>query len=135
MFEQATRQKLRFDHTGVGPLTVEELWDLPLQKGPTRNGHGNPNLDDIARGLHSALKHDDNVSFVDKDRKSDETAQLKFDIVKHVIDVKLAEREAAKVKADNAVKKQKLLALIADKQDDSLKSLSIEELRRQLESL
>jgi hypothetical protein len=129
MFEQAIRNKVRFD-SPVGFLCLEDLWDLPLQSRANR-----PNLDDIARELHLSLKNDDHVSFVDDDAKSDPIAQLKFDIVKHVIAVKKAEAAAERAKSDNAAKKQKILAILADKQDDSLKQKSIEELQELAKSL
>lgn len=129
MFEQATRNKVRFE-SPAGLLSLEDLWDLPLQSRVNR-----PNLDDIARGLHAALKNDDHVSFVDDDAKSDPIAQLKFDIVKHVIGVKKTEAAAERAKSDNAAKKQKILAILADKQDDSLKQKSIEELQELAKSL
>lgn len=129
MFEQAIRNKVRF-HSPIGMLCLEDLWDLPLQSRGNR-----PNLDDIARKLHAALKNDDHVSFVVDDAKSDPIVQLKFDIVKHVIGVKKTEAAAERVKSDNAAKKQKILAILADKQDDSLKQKSIEELQELAKSL
>ena len=85
MYEKALRMKLRFE-TPQGPLTVEDLWDLPLQT--TRANRAS--LDDVARGLHLQLKSGADISFVDTAKKSDPTAQLKFDIAKHIIDVRLA---------------------------------------------
>jgi len=129
MFDIATRKKFRFD-TVKGFLTVEDLWDLPLSSTT-----GKTNLDDIARGLHKQLKNGDDVSFVHADKKSDEIVQLKFDIVKHIIDVKLAENAAEKIARDNATKKQRLLEIIADREDDQLKSLSIDELKKAVAAL
>ncbi len=129
MFEKATRSKLRFDTT-VGALSVEDLWDLPLT-----SNRRYANLDDVARALHRQLKNDEDVSFVEKDRKSDETIQLKFDIVRYVIDVRLAERAAEAEKQANAARKQKLLSFIADKEDDDLRSMSIEDLRAAVNAL
>jgi uncharacterized protein YfeS len=123
MFEKAARKKLRYD-TSVGSLSVEDLWDLPLT-----SKRGGANLDDIARHLHKQLKSGDDVSFVEPDRKSDETVQLAFDVVKHVIDTKLVENKAALEAKDRADKKQKILAIMADKQDESLKSMSLDDLQ------
>ena len=123
MFDKATRQKFRFD-TSVGPLGVEDLWDLPLT---SKRG---PNLDDIAKVLHKQLKSGDDVSFVEPARKSDEIVQLKFDLVKHVIDTRLVESKAALEAKDKAEKKQRVLAIMADKQDESLKSMSLEDLQK-----
>jgi len=110
MFEKATRQKLRFQ-TDKGLLSVEDLWDLPLT-----SQHGRTNLDDIARGLHGQLKNSNDVSFVVKERKSNESVQLAFDIVKHIIDVKLVERDAAQLAATTKEKKQQIMQLIANKE-------------------
>ena len=128
MFEKASRIKLRFD-TSRGLVSVEDLWDLPLV---ARN---RPNLDDIARELYKQLKNDDDVSFVLKEKKSDETVQLRFDIVRHIIEVRLAEEEAAKKAKANKEQKQKLLEIIANKQDEVLKGKNIEELMAMVNEL
>lgn len=129
MFEKATRLKLRFS-TPVGPVVAEDLWDLPLTS--TR---GRPNLDDVARDLHKQLKSGDDVSFVTKAQKSDEIVQLKFDIVKHIIDVRLVENEAAAKKKEIAEKKQQILGLIANKENAALAEKPIEELRKLVEAM
>ena len=129
MFEKATRLKLRFS-TPVGAVVAEDLWDLPLTS--TR---GRPNLDDVARDLHKQLKSGDDVSFVTKAQKSDELVQLKFDIVKHIIDVRLVENEAAAKKKEIAEKKQQILGLIANKENAALAEKPIEELRKLVEAM
>ena len=129
-FEKALRQKLRFD-TPSGLLGAEDLWDLPLTS--TRTGRAN--LDDIARSLNKKLKSGDDLSFVVKERKSDETVQLAFDLVKHVIDVRLAENAAALLEKERAEKKQKIMSIIASKQDESLHSMSLDDLKKLMSEL
>lgn len=127
MFEKATRLKLRFD-TGLGLLSVEDLWDLPLQRP---NGN---DLDHIARELYSKLKVDLTVSFVEP-AKPDVTTQLAFDLVKHIIDVKVKERGEAALATANRAKKQQLMGLIADKENSALASMPLEDLRKMVEDL
>lgn len=121
MFEQASRIKLRFD-TAVGVLNVEDLWDLPLTSSRGIS------LDDIARSAHRQIKGAETESFVVKTTSANATLQLSFDIVKHIIDVKLAEKEAALAASANREKKQRILAIIADKKDEQLKGAPLEEL-------
>ena len=129
MFEKASRLKLRFD-TNKGMLSVEDLWDLPLMSATNK-----VNLDDIARSLHRQLKNDDDVSFVNLDRKSDKVVQLKFDVVKYIIEVRLAEADAAKITRENREKKDRLLQLIAERQDDDLKNMPLDELKKMVAEL
>ena len=129
MFEKASRLKLRFD-TNKGMLSVEDLWDLPLLSATNK-----VNLDDIARSLHRQLKNDDDVSFVNLDRKSDKIVQLKFDVVKYIIEVRLAEHDAAKVARENREKKDRLLQLIAERQDDDLKNMPLDDLKKMVAEL
>lgn len=129
MFEKASRLKLRFD-TNKGMLSVEDLWDLPLMSATNK-----VNLDDIARSLHRQLKNDDDVSFVNLDRKSDKIVQLKFDVVKYIIEVRLAEADAAKITRENREKKDRLLQLIAERQDDDLKNMPLDDLKRMVAEL
>jgi len=128
MFEKASRFKLRFDTT-QGQLDVEDLWDLPLTSG------NRANLDDIARGLSKQVKEAETESFIVKPAKANEITLLKFDIIKHVIEIRLAENEAAATARANKERKQKILAIIANKQDEQLATSSIEDLQKLAEAL
>ena len=125
IFEQAIRSKLRFSTT-KGLLTVEDLWDLPL----VSMSGAQVNLDDLARVAYKEMEESACQSFVQKASKISETAKLKFDIIKHIIDVRLAERDAAIERSEKAVKKQRILELIATKEDESLAGKSLEELQK-----
>ena len=125
IFEQATRSKLRFSTT-KGMLTVEDLWDLPL----VSMSGAQVNLDDMARVAYKEMEESACQSFVQKASKISETAKLRFDIIKHIIDVKLAERDAAIERSEKAVKKQRILELIATKEEESLAGKSLEELQK-----
>jgi hypothetical protein len=129
MFEEAVRFKIRFD-TIKGSLSVEDLWDLPLT-----TANGGLSLDNLARELSRKLKDTETESFVVKPAKADEVLQLKFSIIKHVIDVLLAEKDAAKNAAENREKKRRILDIIAQKQDEKLASASLEELTAMADSL
>jgi hypothetical protein len=129
MFEKASRLAIRFD-SPKGLLTVEDLWPLPLT---VRNGGAS--LDNIAKSLNRQIKDTDTESFVIDTPKTDEVTQLKFDIVKHVIGVRKAEAEQAAKAADTRAKKQQIMALIADKQNEELKGTSLADLQKMLDAL
>lgn len=129
MFEKASRAKLRFD-TDRGSITVEDLWDLPLTSQT-----GKLNLDGIAVALFGQLKAESTVSFVNTPATANESVQLKFNIVKHIIDVRLAENAAKAQERNNAEKKQAILALIARKETDKLEENSLEDLRKMVDEL
>jgi hypothetical protein len=130
IFEQASRLDLRFE-THKGSLSVSDLWQLPLT---SKSGLS---LDAIAIGLNAALKEVGEVkSFVD-DKPVAGTAelQLRFDIVKHIIDVRKVENTAKLESAERAEKKRKLQALLAQKQDEALGNLSMEDIQKQINDL
>jgi hypothetical protein len=129
IFEQASRQGIRFT-SPKGMLTVEDLWNLPLTSTSSR-----ANLDDIAKGLDASLQAVGRTSFVRQEKPKDDSTKLMFDIVLHIINVRLAEADAA-AKA-NAVreKKQKIMAIIERKSDEALSAASIEDLQAMLASL
>ncbi len=129
MFDKGTRTKVRFD-SPQGLLTLEDLWDLPLTSNRSK-----ANLDDIARGLYKQIKESDVASFVDDTKAADEVIQLKFELVKHVIDVKKAENAAVQQQRANAEKKQQILALIAQKENEQLAGQSLDELKTLAASL
>ena len=125
MFEKASRMKLRFN-TIAGVISVEELWDIPL------TSNNSINLDDIAKDLNRKLKMDEDESFVKKS-KVDEKTKLAFDIVKHVISVRLEEKDAAEKAIHKRQTKQKIMEIISNKKDENLRNKSIDELEKMLE--
>ena len=104
--------------------TVEDLWDLSLEQ-----------LDPIAINLSKRLKESQTESFIKTRTKDTTELELKFNIVKHIIDVKLQEQEERTVAAEKKAKRQKILDLMAKKQDAELESKSYEELAKELEAL
>lgn len=131
MFEKASRIKLRFETT-KGLLSVEDLWELPLTSTSSK-----VNLDEIARGLHQKVTTQTDISFVNPTAKSPaaEKDQLSLDIVKHIIQVRLAENEAAAKARANAEQKKKILEILDQKDTESLKGKSEDELRAMIKEL
>jgi hypothetical protein len=129
MFEKASRLRIRFD-SPKGLLSVEDVWQLPLSSTT-----GRANLDDIAKDLNQLIQHQNIGSFVNLTAAADALIQLKFDIVLHIIKVRMAENEAVRLAVTKSEQKQKLLGLIAQKQDEALGSKSVEELLAMVNSL
>ncbi len=124
MFEKATRLKLRFETTRW-TISVEDLWDLSLT-----------DLDAVAISLHKLLRQaDGTVSFVTPVAPSNDVLQLKFDIVKHVLDLRVKERDEAKMANERANKKQQLLEILSRKENAALEGKSSEELTAMINSL
>ena len=129
MFEYATRNKIRFASTR-GDLSAETLWEVPLR---SRDGF---DLDAIAKGANKALKALTEESFVSTERTAaHEKAETTLELVKYIIGVKLAEEEAAKKRADNRVEKEKLLRILAEKQDGKLSELSVSAIQKRINAL
>lgn len=129
LFERASRLKLRFA-TDRGLVSVEELWDIPLTHPRGIS------LDQLAISLYKQLRDTgDVVSFVDASKPVNPDLTLKFDIVRHVIAVKVAERDARNAAEERRAKKNRIKELISQKQDAALSEKSIEELQAELESL
>lgn len=130
MFEKATRLALRFS-SKVGHISTEDLWNLPL----TARNKNSACLDDVARAIYAEMKDHETVSFVTESTGPDNILQLKMDIVKHIIKIKLAEAQAARTDAENKTKREKLMRIIAEKKDTELYAKSTEELEAMLSSM
>lgn len=128
IFLQAAKLKLRFA-TPVGNLSVEDLFDLPLDSKT-----GKPNLYAIGNELNKQLQQASGNIFSD-DNTTDAVTQLRFDIVKEVIELKKAERQAAQDAKTRADQKQKLLEVIAKKKGEALEGKDLAELEKELAAL
>jgi hypothetical protein len=115
-FKLASQLKLRFN-TSRGSLSTEQLWDLPLTE-----------LDTLAVELEQLAKEGNQKSFLLKKTDEDKVAKLRFDITLSILNTRVEELEAAQNARATKEHNEKILAIIADKQDESLKGKSLEEL-------
>ena len=123
MFDKATRLKLRFE-SSKGLLSVEQVWDLSLTA-----------LNEMAKSLSRQVKAatSDEEDFIGKNTTVDTKLQLAFDVVKHIIGVKLKERDDSANAAEKKAKNQVIMELIAKKQNEELAGKSLEELQAMLD--
>ena len=122
MFEYATRNKIRFPFKGL--ISVEDLWDLSLT-----------NLDSIYKTLNKQVKQSEEESLLNTMTTVDKELDVQIAIVKHIVAVKLAEQEAREKASAKKAQKQKIMAIIASKQDEALQNSSIEDLQKMLDEL
>ena len=129
IFEYAARNKVRFQ-SSRGELSVEQLWDVPLRS------RDDFNLNAVAKVANESLKSASEENFVETTRTpAHSRLEIVLEIVKHVIDRKLDDEEFAKKRADNKIEKEKLLAILSDKQAGKLSELSEKELQRRIAAL
>lgn len=122
IFEVAAREKYRFPFNGS--ISVEDLYDLTVRQ-----------LDSIYKTLNAEVKKADEDSLLEVKTPIAEELDNKINIIKYVVSYKLAEVEKAQKAEEIAQKKQRIMELISDKQDEELKSKSTEELEELLKSL
>lgn len=122
IFEVAAREKYRFPFNGS--ISVEDLYDLTVRQ-----------LDSIYKTLNAEVKKADEDSLLEVKTPIAEELNNKINIIKYVVSYKLAEVEKAQKAEEIAQKKQRIMELISDKQDEELKSKSTEELEELLKSL
>ena len=129
LFMQATREKFRFQ-SNKGDLSVEQLWDMPLTSCTGFD------LDTVAKAVNSDLKGANEESFVNTtNNPAVSRLQNKLEVVKAIIEIKLAEAEAAKKRAEKAAERQRLMEVLHSKKDQELQGLSVEEIERRLSQL
>ena len=124
LYKKAAQVKLRIQ-TCKGLLSVEDVWGLSLA-----------NLDTSIRSLAPAVKNtqtaDSDLDFLssNSETKSEETSllELSFEILKDVYITKKEEANARAKAKEIKEFNQKIMSLIAEKQESSLKDKSIEEL-------
>ena len=124
IFEQASRKALRFQ-TVKGELTVEQLWQLNLDKGEV-------NLYQLATELVADVnnKPQKELSFFKKKTNKNELAELKFAIIEHIVITKVSEIEENESAAVRKSEIDEIDKLIAAKEAESKASMSLEDLKK-----
>lgn len=119
LFKVATKKKYRFNYKGQ--VTVEDLWDLSVEE-----------LDKIYKNFKSLQKNASEESLLQTVTKEDKELNNKIEIIKTIVTDKLAAKDRAMKAASQRAQNQRILEIMADKQDAALKEKSIEELQNML---
>ena len=122
MWIEALSKKLRFEYKGL--ISIEDLFDLSLD-----------DLDAIYKNLKketNEYKQYSADSLLEKDDEKDETyeeLQLKIDVVTAVFNHLKKQQEELQRKIALQNQRDKILGIIADKEDEELSNKSISELK------
>jgi len=122
IFEVAIREKFRFEFKGL--ISVEDLFDFNVR-----------DLDSVFKTLNSQLKQVKEESLLEIKTKQDEELDIKIEIVKYIFELKKeAENQRLKAK-EQKEKRQKIMEILANKEDESYNNMSKEELTKMLNEL
>ena len=119
MFEKAVKGKYRFPYKGQ--IVVEDLYDLPLGS-----------LDTVFKTLNAEVKKTDEESLLQTKSEEDDILATKIEIVKYIFNEKLEEKKNRQEAAERKEKKQKIMQIIATKEDEALRNASVEDLQKML---
>lgn len=122
LFEIATRNRYRFTYKGV--MTVEDLWDLSVEA-----------LDAIFKTLNRQKKTADEDSLLTTKSAADTELANKIELVKYIVSIKLAEADERVNAADKKAQRDKILAIMAKKQDAALEGMDMKQLEAELAKL
>ena len=122
IFEAASKNKYRYPYKGM--ITTEDLWDLTQAQ-----------LDMVYKALNKGVSEAQVSSLMRKVTDVDAELLNKIEIVKYIFNAKEAEAEARKNDAAKHAKKQRILDILAQKQEDALQSMSEDDLKKMLDEL
>lgn len=126
-YKLASKVNLKFptELTKVGELSVAEVWNMNF-----------PQLTNAIKSAHKLLKKSETVdseleflSATSTTTVADTMNTLRFEILKDIYTTKKEEYDTAKSAAAKKLHNDKIKSLIADKEEDSLNNMSIDELK------
>lgn len=121
LFAIATRNHYRYSYHGV--ITTEDLWALTLEQ-----------LNELYVSIYEANVAKSSVSLSGSSNISEEITN-KLEIIKFIYNEKVNEKNAQKAKAEALMKRRRLMEILHDKEEDDLRSKSIDEIRELIEKL
>ncbi len=132
LYKQAAIKQWRYDSI-KGQLTTEDLWIIPLDESETKTPEFS--LDSVAVAFHDAISKKNTTSFTKSVNVENTELNDKLDLIKSIINDRLDIKKSASEAAVKAVKIKQLEALIADKKQEAIKNLSVEDLEANLKAL
>ena len=116
IYKEALRRNIRFEFKGL--RSTEELWDMRLEE-----------LDSIFQFLNAQRKTKSEESLLSTQNPEVSELDLKIEIVRDIVGTLLQEKAEREESANKAARKQKILEMVARKEDDELGNLSADELK------
>lgn len=117
IFISALAQKLRFPYKGS--ISTEDLFSLGLT-----------DLDFLYKTLTTREKEISGDGLIKKANPAAKVLELQIAVVREVFDYRQAEINAKKAKAEVRQRNARIRELIAEKEDEALKNLSADELKK-----
>lgn len=126
LFEMASQFKFRYPYKGM--ITTEDLWDLNADQ-----------LDMVYKALNKELNSIEEEGLI-QTKSADESVKAndlknKMMIVKYIFTSKQQAAELNRKAAENAMKKKRIMEVLAQKQNDALQNMSEEDLMKMLNEL
>ena len=121
MYKQAAQARARFPFRGN--ISVEDLFDLDLSE-----------LDSVYKTLKREQGETED-GLLEERTEEQEFVGLKLAVVKDIFETKQAENAAREADTERKAQKQRILEIIAAKQDEALAGKSVDELTAMIERL
>lgn len=126
LFEMASQFKFRYPYKGL--ISTEDLWDLKLDELDVVYKTLNKELNTIQEeGLIQTKTADEGVKAND--------LKNKLEIVKYIFASKQQAAELARAAAENAMKRKRIMEILAKKQEAALENMSEDDLKAALAEL
>jgi hypothetical protein len=122
LFIEATKKNYQFPFRGM--INIIDLWELSVQS-----------LDLVFKSLNADYKKSEEESLLSAQTKESEELSEKIEIVKYIVNEKLAEKKAKEDAKKNREMKQRLLEIKAKRQDAALEGLSDAELDKMIQAM
>lgn len=122
LFIEATKKNYQFPFRGM--INIIDLWELSVQS-----------LDLVFKSLNADYKKSEKESLLSAQTKESEELSEKIEIVKYIVNEKLAEKKAKEDAKKNREMKQRLLEIKAKRQDAALEGLSDAELDKMIQAM
>ena len=122
IFEKATKDKIMFDYKGT--INCYDLWELSVTE-----------LDSIYKVLNAQRKQVTEDSLLEVKTAEDTILTTKISIITHIVETKQKELYLRKSASERKEKKEKIMSIIASKEDDALEKKSPSALKKMLDEL
>lgn len=127
MFEMASQFKFRYPWKGV--ITTEDLWDL-------NQGQLDTVYKELSKELKACQEGDSLLSAKPANIFNKEQAlTAKIEVVKYIFNCKQQAAELNRIEVERAARKQHILEVLAEKQENALQNMSEEDLKKMLDEL